>query len=313
MSDYILNLLPATPEEKAEFEAITPHATHVYAGRTTLTTEMLNQATVIMGWPRPADVASAHNLRWFHSMWAGTDEYVGKIDFPHGCLLSSSAGTNAHAVSEHMLGCLLALYRRIPEARDGQKNHQWVSIGNMKTLLNSTVLVVGAGNIGQRFGKLCQGMGGYTIGVQRTAAPAPDGFHQLHTIDKLDELLPQADVVALCLPQTPETDHIINGHRLSLMKDESVLLNMGRGNAVEQTALIAALESGKLWGAALDVTNPEPLPSDHPLWDAPNLLITPHCAGGMRLELTRKNAICLAQENLRRYLAGDTLINKISM
>ncbi len=313
MSDFILNLLPSTPEENAQLEAIAPQATHIQARRTNLTPELLSQATVILGWPRVSDLQSAPNLRWFHSMWAGLDEYQGKITLSQGCLVSGGAGTNAQAVSEHMLASLLALFRHIPKARDYQTQHQWGEIGKMKTLDGSTVLILGAGNIGQRFGKLCQAMGAHTIGLRRTPGTAPQGLHQLHTMDKLEDLLPQADVVALCLPQTNDTNHIINASRLSLMKEDAVLLNAGRGNAIHQPALIDALTQGKLWGAALDVTDPEPLPADDPLWDTPNLLITPHCAGGMRLEITRKNTINLAAENLRRYLTGEPLINQTSL
>ncbi len=313
MSDIIVNLLPLSPEERTQFETIAPEATHIYARRSTVTPEALSQATVILGWPRVDDLHLAPNLRWLHAMWAGVDEYVGKVAFPQGCRVTGSAGTNAQSVSEHMLACLLALCHRIPEASEGQLRRQWVTIGDYKTIQDATILVVGAGNIGRRFGKLCQGMGGHTVGLQRTPCAQLEGFHEVHTMDRLDELLPTADVVALCLPQTPATDHIMDSRRFPLMKEGAIFLNAGRGNAVEQPALIAALEGGGLWGAALDVTDPEPLPAEHPLWTAPNLLLTPHCAGGLRLAVTRDNIVALAQDNLRRYLAGEPLLNLAEM
>ena len=130
-------------------------------------------------------------------------------------------------------------------------------------------------------------------------------------MDELDALLPQADVVALTLPHSPQTAGLMNTDRIARMKDDAILISAGRGSVLDQDALVEAMTAGKLWGAALDVTDPEPLPPDSPLWDVPNLLLTPHVAGGMRLEITRRRCVEMAQENLRRYLAGETLVNLI--
>ena len=131
-------------------------------------------------------------------------------------------------------------------------------------------------------------------------------------MEHTDELLPRADVVALVLPHSPGTVQFMNRERLARMKDDAVLLSAGRGTALDQEALAEAMKGGKLWGAALDVTEPEPLPADSPLWDIPNLLITPHVAGGMRLEVTRRSCIQLALDNLRRYQAGEPLQNLVA-
>ena len=121
MSETILNMLPLTEEEKAVFEAAAPDAVHLYAGRRTATPEQFAQATVILGWPRPNMVAQAAHLKWFHCMWAGTEEYVDVM--PAGAALTSSAGTNSQSVSEHLLASLLALYRKLPLCRDRQREH----------------------------------------------------------------------------------------------------------------------------------------------------------------------------------------------
>ena len=115
----------------------------------------------------------------------------------------------------------------------------------------------------------------------------------------------------MSLPHSPETVGLMNEKRLGLMRDDAILLNAGRGSALDQQALEKVMKEGKLWGAALDVTDPEPLPQDSPLWDIPNLIITPHVAGGMRLEITRQACIKQAQDNLRRYLAGEPLVNQV--
>ena len=311
MPDVILNLLPVHEEEKAAFEAAAPDAVHLYAGRRTVTLEQLSQATIVMGWPRPEMLAQAHRLRWFHCMWAGTDKYEAVL--PPSVLLTSSAGINSQSVAEHMLASLLALYRKLPQSRDHQREHAWVDIGGMKSLEGATVLVAGAGHVGSAFAKLCKALGAErTVGLKRTVGGPVPRFDEVFPMEHTDELLPQADVVALVLPHSAGTVRFMDRARLARMKDDAVLLSAGRGTVLDQDALVETMGAGRLWGAALDVTEPEPLPADSPLWDIPNLLLTPHVAGGMRLESTRKNCIDLALDNLRRYQNGDPLRNLVA-
>ena len=309
MSEYILNLLPLHEGEREEFEAIAPDAVHVYARRSTVTAEQLAAATIIFGWPREESMKEAVSLKWFQSMWAGTEEYNGCL--PQGVIFTSSSGSNSRSVAEHMLTGLMAVCRRLPTYLDSQRAHVWKDEGPMKTILGGTVLVIGAGHVGADFARLCQGLGARTIGLKRRIAGPIGGFDEVRTMDELDQLLPQADVVALTLPHSPQTVGLMNESRIALMKDGAVLISAGRGSVLDQDALVRAMQAGKLWGAALDVTDPEPLPPDSPLWDVPNLLLTPHVAGGMRLEITRRKCVEMAQENLRRYLAGEQLENLV--
>ena len=309
MSEYILNLLPLHEGEAEEFQAIAPDAVHVYARSGTVTPEQIAAATVVFGWPRPEMMRGAASLKWFQTMWAGTEEYSGFL--PQGALFTSSSGSNSRSVAEHMLTSLLAVCRRLPAYLDSQRAHVWKDEGPMKTILGGTVLVAGAGHVGSDFAKLCQGLGAKTIGLKRTVSGPVEGFDQVQAMDQLDALLPQADVVALVLPHSPQTAGLMDARRIALMKDDAVLISAGRGSVLDQEALAAAMRGGKLWGAALDVATPEPLPSESPLWDVPNLLLTPHVAGGMRLEITRRRCVEMAQENLRRYLAGEALVNLV--
>ena len=309
MSEYIVNLLPLHEGEAEEFQAIAPDAVHVYARSGTVTPEQIAAATVVFGWPRPEMMKGAASLKWFQTMWAGTEEYSGFL--PQGALFTSSSGSNSRSVAEHMLTSLLAVCRRLPAYLDSQRSHVWKDEGPMKTILGGTVLVAGAGHVGSDFAKLCQGLGAKTIGLKRTVSGPVEGFDQVQAMDQLDALLPQADVVALALPHSPQTAGLMDARRIALMKDDAVLISAGRGSVLDQEALAAAMRGGKLWGAALDVATPEPLPSESPLWDVPNLLLTPHVAGGMRLEITRRRCVEMAQENLRRYLAGEALVNLV--
>ena len=309
MSEYIVNLLPLKEGEREEFEAIAPGAVHVLAKSSTVTAEQLASATIMFGWPRPERMREAVRLKWFQTMWAGTEEYDGML--PEGVLFTSSSGSNSRSVAEHMLTGLLAVCRRLPTYLDSQRAHVWKDEGPMKTILGGTVLVLGAGHVGADFARLCQGLGAKTIGLKRTVNGPVQGFDEVRAMDELDALLPLADVVALTLPHSPQTAGLINGERIARMKDDAILISAGRGSVLDQDALVEAMTAGKLWGAALDVTDPEPLPEDSPLWDVPNLLLTPHVAGGMRLEITRRRCVEMAQENLRRYLAGEPLVNRV--
>ncbi|MCI8990463.1 MAG: D-2-hydroxyacid dehydrogenase [Lawsonibacter sp.] len=309
MSETILNLLPLHEGEREEFEAIAPDAAHVYARSSTVTPEQLAAATVIFGWPRAESMKQAVSLKWFQTMWAGTEEYVGFL--PEGILFTSSSGSNSRSVAEHMLTSLMAVCRRLPAYLDSQRAHVWKDEGPMKTILGGTVLVLGAGNVGSTFAGLCQGLGAKTIGLKRSVTGPVAGFDEVRPMDELDALLPQADVVALTLPHSPQTVGLMNTDRIARMKDDAILISAGRGSVLDQDALVRAMTAGKLWGAALDVTDPEPLPDNSPLWDVPNLLLTPHVAGGLRLEITRRKCVEMAQENLRRYLAGEPLKNLV--
>ena len=175
----------------------------------------------------------------------------------------------------------------------------------MKCVRGSTVLVVGAGHIGSTFATMCQGLGAHTLGLKRTVRGTVEGFDQVYPMDQLDELLPQADVVALVLPHSPQTAGLMDGRRLRLMKEDAILLSAGRGSVLDQDALAEAMKNGKLWGAALDVTEPEPLPADSPLWDIPNLILTPHVSGNMTLGYTCDRNVELFCEDLERYGRGE--------
>ncbi|MBO5918121.1 MAG: D-2-hydroxyacid dehydrogenase [Oscillospiraceae bacterium] len=308
MSEYILNMFPLVEEEKPLFESLMPDAVWEYPGRSTVTDEQLEKATIIMGWPKAQEMYKAVNLHWLQALWMGVDDYLEPGILPHHVTITTCAGAYRQAVSEHMLATLLSLCRKLPQYRDNQSKHLWKDLGTVRTIHGATVLVVGAGVIGSAFAKLCKCMGAHTVGLKRTVTGGVDGFDELDTMEHLDERLPQADVVALIVPHTPETVHLLDARRIALMKPDAILLSDGRGTVLDQQALAEAMNAGHLWGAALDVTAPEPLNADSPLWDIPNLLLTPHVAGGIRMEVSRKSAVDFALSNFRRYVNREPLV-----
>lgn len=316
--ETILNLLPLTPDERAAFQDAAPGCQqHFLPAQTTNKSaqadpELLARATVILGNPDPKDLALCRNLKWLQTWSAGVDPYLVPGVLPQGAALTSAVGSYGLAVSEHMLAMVLALMKNLPRYRDNQSAHRWQDLGPVLSPMGSTVLVLGTGDLGSHFAALMKAMGARTVGFCRHPEKAVEGFDRLCHIDQLDAWLPQADVVASTLPGGPETYHIMDARRIAALKSTAILVNAGRGSGVDCAALAQALKAGKLWGAALDVTEPEPLPAGHPLWDCPNLLLTPHTAGGDRMDRTLRRIAALALENLTRYLAGAPLRNQMA-
>jgi phosphoglycerate dehydrogenase-like enzyme len=263
----------------------------------------------VSGMWRNALLAHAPRLRFIQSISAGVDQYDQALLAQHGVRLASAAGVNARAVSEHAIALILALFRRLPEARDNQHTRVWRGmLGDLSIredeLGGKTLLVVGLGRIGGRLAQLGRAFDMRVLATRRH--PGADDSAFVHSYDRLHELLPQADIVALTCPLTAETEKLINAGTLALMKPSAVLINVARGRCVDEPALIAALQQGKIAGAALDCTVEEPLPDASPLWAMPNVLITPHTAGETRRY--EDNVLDLLVENLDRLWRGENAL-----
>lgn len=268
-------------------------------------------AEVIIGDLAPEELRKARKLQWFHLVWAGVDRYK-ETDLPEGAAFTNGSGAYGVTIAEHMMACMLALYRQLRHYDGLQKRHVWDGDWQEGTLEGKTVLVLGAGDIGQALAKRLRGFDCKIIGIRRTAGDLP-GFDEMHTLAELDQWLPKADVVACCLPGTAETKGLMNETRLRSIKPKALLLNCGRGNLIETKALEKVLLEGHLGGCALDVTDPEPLPKESPLWDMEHVILTPHISGasfGHVAEMEDK-IYRLAAENLRRYLNGEELRNQV--
>lgn len=316
--DQILNLLNLSRAEREAFLAAAPGVPQRFApgGADEATGEPLTpgdyaEAAVILGNPPAGLLAGLPGLKWLQTRSAGVDAYAAPGVLPAGTLLTSASGAYGHSVSEHLLAMLLALMKRLPAYRDQQRQACWRDLGRARSLLDAQVLVVGTGDLGASFARLCRALGARTAGVRRDPARPAEGIARMYGFGELDGLLPRADVVALTLPQAPETAGLFDRARLLRMKEDAILLNGGRGSVVDCAALAEVLEAGHLWGAGLDVTDPEPLPPDHPLWAQPRALITPHAAGGDHLPDTARRIAAIALDNLGRYLRGEPLRNRV--
>ncbi len=284
----------------------------VYSSVDTVTAEDICDADAVLGNLPPRLLKEAKKLKWLQSSMAGTDAYLGGV-LPEGVKLTNVTGAFGLAISEHMVATVFTLYKKLHLYRDNQNKSQWLDRGEVKQIEGSTVLTVGLGDIGGNFAKKMKALGAYTIGVRRKDTSKPDYIDELVLQEDLDKVLPRADIVAMALPNTAETKGLFNRERIYSMKDGATLINVGRGNAVDTEALCDALEDGKLYAASLDVTDPEPLPSDHRMWKIENALITPHISGFFHLRKTYENIVDIFIENLTRFLDGKELENIIDM
>lgn len=274
--------------------------------------ELLGRADAILGNPEPAVLKGARNLEWLQLASAGADQYTRDV-LPEGVSLTNAAGAYGPSIAEYMVCAVMSLMMDFPACRDDQRNRVWRRTHQVRHLEGTLALSVGFGGIGREFAKRYHALGGHVIGVKRTAGEKPDYADGVYPIEELDSLLPRADVVALSLPSTKDTRHLIDAGRFALMKKSAYLVNVGRGTAVDPDALYRALASGGIGGAALDVTEPEPLPADSPLWDVPNLVITPHISGGWWVPENYERVFGIALENLERYMRGEPLKNLVDL
>ncbi len=264
---------------------------------------------IIYGYCPPKELKAASSLRWLCCSYAGTDVYNDRSVFPHpGVLLTNSSGAYGITISEHLIMVLLMLLRRMPAFEEVVRRRGWLRSLPMRSICGSTITVLGTGDIGTNFARRAKALGAKTVrGVRRSMKPCDPAFDEVYTLDGLDAVLPKTEILVMALPNTPETAGVLSRQRIALLPEGAYVVNVGRGTAVDQEALMDALNGGHLAGAALDVMVPEPLPADHPLWDTKNLLITPHISGNMSLGITQDLDVDLFCEDLENYAAGRPL------
>ncbi|GGK70593.1 dehydrogenase [Sphaerisporangium melleum] len=239
-------------------------------------------------------------LRLVQTVTAGVEAY--RAHLPEGVILCNARGVHDAATAEWAVGAMIAVTREFPGFAAAQQRGEW-TYHITGVLADSTVLIVGYGSIGQA---LERRLDGFEVEVLRVARTPREG---VYGEADLPALLPRADVVVLLVPQTPGTAGLVDAAFLAGMKDGAVLVNAARGSVVDTAALLAEVNSGRL-RAALDVTDPEPLPGDHPLWSAPGVFITPHIAGSN--PASRRRAVKLMRSQMLRYLSGEPLNNVIT-
>ena len=261
------------------------------------------------------EVAAAPRLRWVQATIAGVEGFLIPALRERPIVLTNFSGIAAPSIAEHVLALMLAFARGLPPLLRRQDRREWgdnhADAPPTFELAGQTLGIVGLGDIGEELARRAHALGMHVQATDRDAGngDAPAYIEALRPSERLPDLLAAADHVALCLPLTPATEHLIGRDELARMGPSAYLYNVGRGEIVDQEALVAALRDGTIAGAGLDVATPEPLPADSPLWALPNVLITGHTAG--RTPLYWERGIELLIDNVRRFLAGEELRNVV--
>ncbi len=265
---------------------------------------------IIYGHPEPEIVAKAVSLRWLCSDFAGIEKYLSDGIFADPtCILSNSSGAYGPTISEHIIMVLLMLLRRMPEYEADLRERKWTFYSPIRSVIGSHFVLLGTGDIGSNTARRLKALGARVTGVCRSGKSDEIAFDRVLPLSELDSVLPTADALIISLPATQETAGILTAGRIALLPPHAHLINVGRGSAIDQDALVAALQSRAIAGAALDVMLPEPLPADHPLWDCPNTILTPHISGNLSLGLTCELDIAMFLADLTRYSEGKALKN----
>lgn len=306
----ILVVLPLDERQKKKLEQNFRHCEFVYRSPKELEKSDFAGVEVILGNVPTLFLKWASSLRWLQLNNAGTEGYCDG-SLPKGVILTNATGAYGLAVSEHMIGMLFALQKKLNLYSRNQAAHTWKKEGHVRVIEGSRVLIIGLGDIGTAFARKMKALGCKTIGIKRREGRKPSGVDDLFTQERLDQQLPRADIVALCLPGNADTCQMLNRERIGMLKSSAVVLNVGRGTTLDTEALTEALAEGRIAGAALDVTDPEPLPSSHPLWGMENVILTPHVAGGFSLPETLDQILDICIANLECYQVGRPLRNVI--
>jgi phosphoglycerate dehydrogenase-like enzyme len=312
MQSTFVVLADLPPEQQAWFEPLAHRAQIAFGARLPTIEEPLAQAVGLYVWGHSHDpfervLAAAPRLRWVHYTGAGVEHLLVPSLVHSPLVLTNSRGTHTSAVAELALSLLLALAKDVPARVQAQREHRWTQELS-RSLYGSTIVIVGLGSIGSAVARVARGLGMHAIGVRRTRRPSR-WVDDVVAYTDLHQILPVAEYLVICCPETAETRGLIGQRELSLLPRGAYLINVARGGIVDEPALIDALRSGQLAGAGLDVFAQEPLATDSPLWDLPGVLISPHYPNvrGWEGETVRRFV-----ENAERFLDGRPLRNVVN-
>ena len=288
-----------------------------YFGDDPIPADKLGDYEILYGRPTADELRGMTKLKWLATTIAGVEVYCKKDIYCNDVVLTNSSGAYGLTISEHLIMVTLMLLRKMPFYSKAVSDHSWVKrseVPSIGSIYGSRITVMGTGDIGTNYARRVKAMGASVVhGVRRTVKAADPAFDDIYTFDNVADILPQTDILVLALPGTKETVGIVTKELIAKLPKSAYIINIGRGALIDQDALIEALNNEQIAGAALDVMVPEPLPKDHPLWNAKNVLITPHCSGNMSLWYTQDKTVEMFCENLDLYMSGKPLKHIVDM
>jgi phosphoglycerate dehydrogenase-like enzyme len=304
------------PEQLAFLQAVAPGVELVPAATPAEAARLAGSVDAALGFCEPEVLAAGRRLRWIQLYTAGAGPCAAEpLVRERGLVVTNMQRISGPEIAEHVMAMLLVLNRGFLTWLPQQQRAEWrpgaVPLPRLRELRGRTLLVVGLGGIGTEVARRASGFGMRVTATRASAAPKPDFVAYVGAPAELDNLASQADVVVNCTPLLPATTALFDDDFFRAMKPGGYFINVGRGQSVVQADLVAALKDGRLAGAGLDVTDPEPLPADDPLWTAPNVVITPHVSAGSDRVFDR--VFLLARENLRRWTAGEPLLSVVDV
>ena len=289
-------------ETKPLFEKTGDYRFSFYLHNREISAEDLQEAEIFIGTPTAHTVSRMPNLKWVQLFSAGANAVSG---LPEHVILTNAYGAYGPAIAEYMTACTLSLGLYLPEYLLAQQEHAWDRIGDPLDAASMKVLSVGMGAIGTAYTRNMHMLGASCSGVRRTVHDKPDHIEHLYASKELADIIGDYDVVALSMPGTAETAGMFDEAMLRRMKKGSILINVGRGSAIDTDALVKVAREGHFRGVALDVTEPEPLPKNHPLWNIPHVYITPHISGRYISSANYDRVIAVVLENLKHAQNGE--------
>lgn len=309
------------PDRVAWFEEVLPDTVTLLPARSAreaanLAAANADTARAAVGFCSPDIVKAGPNLHWLHMPFAGVSRCITIPEIAAGgYLITNMQRLSAPQIAEHVIAMMLYFTRGLDHYAEAQRNKDWnrgaAPVDQLWAINTKTMLIAGLGGIGTQTAELASGLGMRVVATRNSSRTGPDFVDYVGLSDELPTLIADADVVVNALPLTESTTNLFDADLLGRMKSTALFINVGRGGSVVTEDLIAALENGTIAGAGLDVQDPEPTPADHPLWDAPNLLITPHISGFN--DAGRDMFWVVLRENLRRYVAGDKMLSVVDI
>ena len=254
-------------------------------------------------------LAGLPRLRWMHTFSAGVDRHVPALAGRQDILLTNNSGAYDIPIAEHVIAMLFGAAKALPAHLAAQGRREWKRDVPHRELRDATLVVVGLGSIGGEIARLAHGLGMRVIGVRRDPRRPVPGVERIVPPEELAAVAAEADHLVVSAALTPETRGLVSAAVLARLRPTAWLVNIARGPIVDEAALVAALREGRIGGAALDVFDTEPLPAESPLWSLPNVILTPHVSGSS--PRVRERSLALVVENLRRFKAGEPLLNLV--